>query len=236
MKRPNVSAMKNIEDALQNIEDMKKEIASLGDTISNEHVAEMSLQLEDCEQRLAAARYLYWEALGVTVAGIAQGLLGVPVGSLLKLIGTYTTDVKCERCKVNIEARSRTHLDEIIKGKAVRYAEGWKIVCDNCRVEIFAERKSETPSYADYLQAKARRYHNLATMPYCDYLQTPEWQATRKRKLKQANYKCQVCNTNGKTLDVHHRTYERRGNERDADLIVLCRDCHSTFHEKTNGS
>lgn len=27
-------------------------------------------------------------------------------------------------------------------------------------------------------------------------------------------------------LEVHHRTYERRGHERDSDLIALCWGCH----------
>lgn len=34
------------------------------------------------------------------------------------------------------------------------------------------------------------------------------------------------------TLDVHHRTYKNRGNEKFADLIVLCRACHSKHHGK----
>lgn len=33
------------------------------------------------------------------------------------------------------------------------------------------------------------------------------------------------------TLDVHHRTYERLGNESPDDLTVLCRDCHKLFSQ-----
>jgi 5-methylcytosine-specific restriction endonuclease McrA len=42
-----------------------------------------------------------------------------------------------------------------------------------------------------------------------------------------------VCNeeaSKGKPLDVHHRTYERRGAEKAEDVIVLCRRCHELFH------
>ena len=67
-------------------------------------------------------------------------------------------------------------------------------------------------------------------MPYADYLQTPEWQARRKVMLRQAGYRCQVCNTD-RLLHVHHRTYERRGMEQPADLITLCGDCHKLFHD-----
>ena len=27
-------------------------------------------------------------------------------------------------------------------------------------------------------------------------------------------------------LDVHHRSYERKGNERPEDLVAVCRQCH----------
>jgi 5-methylcytosine-specific restriction endonuclease McrA len=75
------------------------------------------------------------------------------------------------------------------------------------------------------------RKNELHTMPYQEYLQTPEWQAQRQLKLQQADYRCQVCNKNIR-LEVHHRTYERRGFEKEQDLTVLCEECHSLFHER----
>jgi hypothetical protein len=33
-------------------------------------------------------------------------------------------------------------------------------------------------------------------------------------------------------LNVHHRDYSRRGEERAADVIVLCHTCHETFHDR----
>jgi 5-methylcytosine-specific restriction endonuclease McrA len=86
-----------------------------------------------------------------------------------------------------------------------------------------------------YLQAFLRhdgeraRVWYLRTMPYQEYLQTPEWKAIREKKLKESGFRCQLCNQSGE-LNVHHRTYERRGNEELQDLIVLCRGCHETFH------
>ena len=68
-------------------------------------------------------------------------------------------------------------------------------------------------------------------MPYRDYLQTSEWQERRKAALKRTGYRCQVCNR-GRTLHVHHRTYERRGAELASDLIVLCDECHALYHGK----
>jgi len=65
----------------------------------------------------------------------------------------------------------------------------------------------------------------LATMPYQEYLQTPEWHAKRHLALKRAGYKCQKCYHQDR-LEVHHLTYERRGHELPSDLMVLCRTCH----------
>ncbi len=68
-------------------------------------------------------------------------------------------------------------------------------------------------------------------MPYEEYLQTPHWKRRREDKLRAVGRRCQVCNSASSTLYVHHRTYERLGQELDEDLTVLCRACHSTFHE-----
>jgi chromosomal replication initiation ATPase DnaA len=73
------------------------------------------------------------------------------------------------------------------------------------------------------------RITELRTMPYDQYLLTPEWQERRKQALLRAQYRCQVCNSTER-LHVHHRTYERRGAEEAGDLTVLCRDCHELYH------
>ena len=72
----------------------------------------------------------------------------------------------------------------------------------------------------------------LREMPYPQYLLTDHWQALRVGALKRAGFRCQVCNVTGVVLNVHHRTYERLGQERDDDLTVLCRGCHALFHRK----
>jgi len=66
-------------------------------------------------------------------------------------------------------------------------------------------------------------------MPYKKYLNTYHWQQLRKVKLDEVDHRCQVCYS-PKSLQVHHRTYERLGNERLTDLTVLCKECHTLFH------
>jgi 5-methylcytosine-specific restriction endonuclease McrA len=73
------------------------------------------------------------------------------------------------------------------------------------------------------------RIEELKTMPYDEYLETPEWAEKRDAALKRAGHRCQICNASG-SLNVHHRTYENRGDERSEDLTVLCDQCHALFH------
>jgi hypothetical protein len=64
---------------------------------------------------------------------------------------------------------------------------------------------------------------------YESYLASDHWQQKRKQALARAHDCCQICNS-PEYLNVHHRTYERLGNERPEDLTVLCRSCHQIFH------
>lgn len=70
----------------------------------------------------------------------------------------------------------------------------------------------------------------LEAMPYSDYLWTSEWGDKRAAALVRDRWRCRVCNS-GDRLCVHHRSYARRGRERIDDLTVLCRGCHSLFHD-----
>lgn len=76
-----------------------------------------------------------------------------------------------------------------------------------------------------------QRRDTLEGMPYEHYLQTTEWKMRREQALRDAGNKCQLCYT-PKFLEVHHKTYQRRGHELPGDLIVLCNDCHSKHHDK----
>lgn len=66
---------------------------------------------------------------------------------------------------------------------------------------------------------------------YRDYLQSAHWLALADETRRLAGHRCQVCNSGGE-LHVHHRTYERIGQEFQSDLVALCADCHALFHGK----
>jgi hypothetical protein len=78
----------------------------------------------------------------------------------------------------------------------------------------------------------ACRLVDLAAMPYREYLRTPEWQRRREEALQRAGHRCQLNTRHTDNLEVHHNTYERRGNEAPGDLIVLCDQCHARHHGK----
>lgn len=68
---------------------------------------------------------------------------------------------------------------------------------------------------------------------YARYRSSKCWKAKRAQALERAGHACQVCAATTVELHVHHRTYERCGNEDLADLTVLCFRCHNLFHKKT---
>lgn len=75
----------------------------------------------------------------------------------------------------------------------------------------------------------------LAQMPYALYLKTPHWQSVRAAALKRAEGRCALCNRPD-GLQVHHRSYERKGCERPADVTVLCDSCHRSHHQKAKAA
>jgi len=198
--------------------------------------AKMATELSSRAERIEAARYLYWTQPELSGTVIAESLLATDVHQLLRLIGSATTQVLCDRCGGPVPFTSRTKLQEAIRERRhaertgrTRYAEGYAVICDGCWAAVQRERHEEYQIRDEQVRARLR---DLRAMPYREYLQTPEWQARRARHLKSAGFRCQVCNAVGVQLDVHHRTYERRGSEYFKDLIALCRTCHKLFHRE----
>lgn len=68
---------------------------------------------------------------------------------------------------------------------------------------------------------------------YHDYIKTEAWRERAEAAKQRVGHRCQICNRPATrvTLDVHHRTYERLGNERPEDLTVLCRGCHELYEK-----
>ena len=65
---------------------------------------------------------------------------------------------------------------------------------------------------------------------YKEYLKSPEWRKIRKRILKRANYKCEICKV-AKAYQVHHKHYKNIFKEKDKDLLAVCGVCHQDKHK-----
>lgn len=69
---------------------------------------------------------------------------------------------------------------------------------------------------------------------YKEYINSSSW---RKRKasffMSECNKKCHIC-ASLKELHVHHMTYKNIGNEKDSELVTLCKTCHFNLHEFVN--
>lgn len=67
---------------------------------------------------------------------------------------------------------------------------------------------------------------------YSAYLSSAAWDLKKWRRMSLDDFKCRGCGKAGGTeLNVHHRTYERLGDEEvNTDLITLCSHCHSHLH------
>lgn len=71
-----------------------------------------------------------------------------------------------------------------------------------------------------------RRRHSLL---YVLYLRSPIWRLRRRLWILQAGGRCEQCRSR-RRLTIHHRSYQRLGHERRADVTVLCWDCHRRQH------
>lgn len=63
------------------------------------------------------------------------------------------------------------------------------------------------------------------------YLVSDKWKAIRKNAIESSNRKCINCGSKI-YLQVHHKTYDRLGNEDLNDLAVLCKECHVLAHTR----
>lgn len=67
---------------------------------------------------------------------------------------------------------------------------------------------------------------------YQDYMRTRHWKLVKERYKRKHKYMCVECGSREKGLHLHHKTYERIGQERDSDLIYLCQGCHVMEHKR----
>ncbi len=231
MERPAAEVLDELEAALTDLTEAETAVKEL-----KARVTEITMSLRDRVTDetlfLAVTRWLYWMVPRVNAKTLAVAIYGLPyVERLRKLVGPVVAGISCASCGAEVRFESRAALHAVIQaneGKA-RRASPYAFLCQQCTAAM--HDRAREPRDAE-LRARQKRLRELKTMPYSEYLMTPEWDERRRRHLRSAGYRCQVCNATNTRLNVHHRTYATIGEERYVDLLVLCEDCHRIFHKE----
>ena len=73
----------------------------------------------------------------------------------------------------------------------------------------------------------------MAAKTYAEKLRDPRWQRRRLEILNRTDFRCEVCASAEKTLNVHHKLYRKGAmpwEYSDRELAALCEDCHEVDH------
>ena len=92
------------------------------------------------------------------------------------------------------------------------------------------KRSTKTRRQRRRLDEEARLQKVGTSTSYLEYLSSKWWKYRRRQALKRAKHRCEKCGAT-KKLEVHHKTYETLGKEKDEDLQVLCVPCHEHAHQ-----
>jgi hypothetical protein len=101
-----------------------------------------------------------------------------------------------------------------------------KKCCLGCRSAVKKERTEQRLSRK---KSRASRSGSASKSSYLAYLASAAWRAKKQEYWSSGRpYECYVCKRNDGPFDMHHRTYERLGNESLEDLVPVCpKPCHA---------
>lgn len=131
--------------------------------------------------------------------------------------------------------KSKERRKEIIKSNTDYFIKSYLDPNRSWNQGVTLKTKVKDVIYRDYLVDDEVICEFINNMSYEDFLNTPYWSAISLYAKSRVNGRCQLCNRKN-NLNTHHRTYGIHGYEHlpvviKSDLIVLCQDCHSKFHE-----
>jgi len=92
--------------------------------------------------------------------------------------------------------------------------------------------KREDKKFRRALRKKAkgsRTYRHRIPKRYKVYIKSIYWTRRKNRYYQKYGRRCAVCRGT-EYVDLHHKKYANYGNERDEDLVPLCRNHHGAFH------
>lgn len=69
-------------------------------------------------------------------------------------------------------------------------------------------------------------------------INSEQWKTKRKEIIQRDNFTCCACGAFGKTLNVHHLSYDKNKeywNYPNSNFVTLCSDCHKKLHNLKQG-
>lgn len=133
------------------------------------------------------------------------------------------------QCGGILKARKRKASKGFKENQRVYFAKTYK--CLTCgRLFNFEEDKlyvgdaATNMGWVNYLKVASSRRD-----AYHQYLMSSQWESKRQELFKLRGKKCERCQDT-KDIQVHHKTYDRLGQEKLTDLEVLCSACHQKEH------
>lgn len=118
-------------------------------------------------------------------------------------------------------SRTRRKLTETKKIGRIGMKE--RIATNKNQERIAGRRKGTEPLNGPYMRVK-----------YEKYIRSERWYMRARQYYRQYGKQCAVCNTDDQ-ITLHHMSYAHMGNERDNELVALCKTHHSEYHER-NGT
>lgn len=94
-------------------------------------------------------------------------------------------------------------------------------------------RRGQNPVALPHVRKRREQRHmalvGLGYDSYNEYLRSSHWAGLKVRFRASDQLQACVCGEE-EGLQLHHKTYERVGNELLDDLVLLCRGCHEAVH------
>lgn len=232
MDRPSSPQLDAIIRAASNLRAMETLVSEAKTRLVAE--VESLATVADKSERLAAAIYAYWHVPETNANQLAKITVGKESSALmLKHADAVSIGVSCDRCKADLEITSRAMMQKVqaaSTGSFKRWAEGWKVICADCQVDVFDVRRNE---HEQRDMAVKKRRLVLATLSYEEYLRTPEWHEQRNRALDMVLYlqgelSCEVCRERDKLSLVHRQLDLASGTE---EVSLLCATCSGALEQ-----
>lgn len=78
---------------------------------------------------------------------------------------------------------------------------------------------------------KQKKQKTKRILKYREYIRSRQWEIRKLVFYKKNKKECVICKATYK-IGLHHISYKNLGKEKDEDLVALCWNCHTTFHDQ----